>query len=553
MKNKIAITISAVCLTGILFVFGLGILVTRNNNYEQAENNAINYTDTFSELYDGDPGIVSAASGEYRVTVIDATGKVIADSEYGDVSGMENHLNREEIIAAAENKPVTVRRKSETTGRDTIYYAVKKETADSYVFIRTAVNVASVNAYVIKTVPLMLGIAGFAVFCGAFCSVFFASRLVKPLSELKDGLKGIKEGYYFGITTVSTDKEVNEIVAEINSVGETLDETLKELTAERGNLNSIINTISDGIVLLNEGNVQLINEAAEKLFGCTDGVIGKNAVALTDNEKIVDAVSDFSEECEFECELNGRIVRCSVKRVENGALLAVFTDVTAERNSRQIRSEFFSNAGHELKTPLTTIIGFNDIIRQNDKKGALAKYTTQISSSANRMVSLVNDMLKLSELENTVPENVKSVDVAAVAGTVRDDLRVLSDAKNVDVRIEGETHVNATESHVYELLKNLVENSIKYGNENGFVNVRLSEDADGATIEVEDNGIGIEEKYQSRIFERFYRVEESRSRATGGTGLGLAIVKHIVLLYGGDISVKSKLGIGTTITVKFPL
>ena len=169
------------------------------------------------------------------------------------------------------------------------------------------------------------------------------------------------------------------------------------------------------------------------------------------------------------------------------------------------------------------------------------------------MVSLVNDMLKLSELENTVPENVKSVDVAAVAGTVRDDLRVLSDAKNVDVRIEGETHVNATESHVYELLKNLIENSIKYGNENGFVNVRLSEDADGATIEVEDNGIGIEEKYQSRIFERFYRVEESRSRATGGTGLGLAIVKHIVLLYGGDISVKSKLGIGTTITVKFPL
>jgi uncharacterized membrane protein len=192
MKNKIAIYISVICIIAVLLVFGLGILVTKSNNYEQAEDKAVDLANTLSALYDGDYGIVDCVGGTYRVTVIDSTGKVLADTDYADVSGMENHLDREEIIAALNGKPKTVKRKSDTSGDDMLYYAVKKETGENYVFIRAAVHVESINAYIAKTVPIMLGISAFAILCAVFCSIFIASRLVRPLTEVKNGLSGIR-------------------------------------------------------------------------------------------------------------------------------------------------------------------------------------------------------------------------------------------------------------------------------------------------------------------------------------------------------------------------
>jgi two-component system phosphate regulon sensor histidine kinase PhoR len=551
MKNKIAIYISVICIIAVLLVFGLGILVTKSNNYEQAEDKAVDLANTLSALYDGDYGIVDCVGGTYRVTVIDSTGKVLADTDYADVSGMENHLDREEIIAALNGKPKTVKRKSDTSGDDMLYYAVKKETGENYVFIRAAVHVESINAYIVKTVPIMLGISAFAILCAVFCSIFIASRLVRPLTEVKNGLSGIRDGEYKKVAAISSDKEISEIIGDINSLGETLDKTIYELKAERENLNQIVNTINDGIILLCGEDIALINDGAKNLFNCTDKVIGKNAAALTDNGKIIDALSNASEWNSFECEENNRNFICSVKTLENGMVLVVFSDVTAERNSQKIRSDFFSNAGHELKTPLTAITGFNDIIKQNDKSKSFEKYTARISVNADRMLNLVNDMLKLSELENESPDIAEEIKVADVAKQVKNDLQMLADGKKITIEINGTATVKATEPHIYELLKNLVENGIKYGKDNGFVKIKLGESNKKSFIEVSDDGIGIDEKHQSRIFERFYRVEKSRSRATGGTGLGLAIVKHIALLYGGEISIKSKLGFGTTVSVAF--
>ncbi|MEG2450678.1 MAG: ATP-binding protein, partial [Clostridia bacterium] len=510
-----------------------------------------------SSLYDGDNSIANAATKNHRITIIDATGKVLADSDYENVTNMSNHISREEVIAAINGKPSTVLRKSETTGEDMIYYALKKDVGDSYVFIRTAVNIKSVNAYVLKTVPLMFGIAAGAILCAVLCSIFMSMKVIEPLRTVKDGLNNIKDGKYKKISSNSGDKELNEIVGDINSIGETLNSTMAEIESERNNLNQIVNAINDGIVLFDNTSIRLINDSVKDLFGCTDAVIGKSAQALTENRAIIDAVANAVKGTEwnsFECEENHRTLIGSIKPVQNdsnGYILAVFSDMTAERNSQKIRSDFFANAGHELKTPLTAITGFNDLIVQKDKDEAYAKYTAQISSNAERMLNLVNDMLKLSELETASPENINKVNVREVAEMVISDLSVLAENKNTAITIEGDAEVNAAEPHIYELLKNLVENSIKYGKENGNVKVDLSQTAKQAQIVVTDNGIGIDEKHQSRIFERFYRVEKSRSRATGGTGLGLAIVKHIALLYNGEISIKSKLGIGTTITISF--
>lgn len=242
---------------------------------------------------------------------------------------------------------------------------------------------------------------------------------------------------------------------------------------------------------------------------------------------------------------------CNLMKIKNDIYILVLNDITEAKNNEIIRSEFFANASHELKTPLTAIKGFTEVIMFKNTDESLKKPLESINKESNRILILIEDMLKLSKLENVKDITWNAVDLLQLSIEIKEVLQPLYESKNVSLKIEGKASFNGEKEHFYELIKNLVENSIKYNIDNGEVKIVLNQTDSEVTIEVIDNGIGIDVEDRNRIFERFYRVNKSRSRNTGGTGLGLSIVKHITQIYNGNIMLSSTLGKGTSIKIIF--
>lgn len=314
--------------------------------------------------------------------------------------------------------------------------------------------------------------------------------------------------------------------------------------------------MSDGIVVITaDGNIEVMNDNAKLVFGVKNDAISSNYTVLSANEKFISAVSDAVNErinkvFEFTTAAHD-VYLTSIRCLDGGMTIIVLSDITAVKHGEEIRSEFFANASHELKTPLTAIKGFNDVIGIKSKDGDIKTLSAKIDKEVNRVVSLIDDMLNLSKLETTKTPIVEKVDLIAVAREAEESISALARDKNVNIEISGEGTVEMEKDHAYELVKNLMENAVRYNEDGGHVFVSVDEKTDKVTLKVKDDGIGIDEENQSRIFERFYRVNKSRSRETGGTGLGLSIVKHVAELYGAKLTLSSTLGAGTEITVSF--
>jgi len=227
--------------------------------------------------------------------------------------------------------------------------------------------------------------------------------------------------------------------------------------------------------------------------------------------------------------------------------------INENRINAKRREEFFANASHELKTPLTAIKGFTELTAINNKDENIRKYINSITRETERMMSLIGDMLALSELESTPKINPAKISLAAVVGEVRDTVSTGISEKNIAFSTTGDGVIMAEQGHIYELVKNLIENAVRYNVDGGKILVSIKSERKFIHLSVADTGIGIPAEEQERIFERFYRVEKSRSQQSGGTGLGLAIVKHICALYGWKLRVESKVGDGTEVTVEMGL
>ena len=236
-----------------------------------------------------------------------------------------------------------------------------------------------------------------------------------------------------------------------------------------------------------------------------------------------------------------------------GAVVLVF-DVTEQMRAEQSRREFTGNVSHELKTPLQGIIGSAELIASGMvKEEDLPRFVGHIRKEATRLLSLIEDILRLSQLDEGKEMPREDVDLFAVAREVKTDLAAAAAAKNVTLSVSGgETVLHGVRRLLYEILFNLCDNAIKYNKDGGTVAVTVGAKDGICTLQVKDTGIGIPPEEQSRVFERFYRVDKSRSKASGGTGLGLSIVKHAVQYHGGSIAVKSVPDEGTTMTVTFP-
>jgi len=552
MKKKLIIYNLILTFVVLLLMFGLGLLITNSNSTEISEKKIIEITEVYSANYSDD--VVFPDDSDVRVTIIDATGKVLKDSS-GTIS-TENHIDRDEIIAAINGTPKTYVRYSETLGKDMMYYAQKVATGDTYVFVRVAVPMEGINSYVIKSIVPMLAILLCVFTISTVVSVFLSRLILKPLREVKDGLTKVESGSYSKITPATGDEDINEILVGINDLSERLQKDMNTIESERRHLGYVLSNVTDGIAVVDKNlNVVIANDSLKQIFDVKEPE-GKQIEILTADGAFISAISDCAQnkrDAIFEMSYNGRYYLCTARYTQGDWIIAVLSDITQTKESEQVRLEFFANASHELKTPLTSIKGFNDMITLKTASSEIKDYSARISREIDRVINLLSDMLDLSKIENSSLKeaNLVDVDVKEVADEVLESLKPLCAEKEVSISVEGEGGVRAEREHIYELIKNLAENGVRYNNKGGAVKINVSAVKNGTKIVVEDDGIGIDPIHQTRIFERFYRVDKSRSRASGGTGLGLAIVKHICELYGAKITLKSKLGSGTSVTVIF--
>ena len=557
MKKKIIVTNVIIVVFALLILFLSGISITKSINKKQAEERIIDVANIYAENYTSSDKVVKIVPKDYRVTVVDKAGKVLSDSETADVSNMENHIDREEIVAALHGKPVAVTRRSNTTNKDMVYSAVKVDlSAEDYVFVRVSTPVDSVNLYATSTILPNFYVLIAAIIAAVILSVVLTKSLVKPMAEIKNSLIALNNGTFTPSTPSEKDPEINKMLSEINDIGEKLSDTITTVSEDNKKLDYILNNVSDGIVVITaNGNIEVMNDNAKLVFDVKNDAISSNYTVLSANEKFISAVSDAVNErinkvFEFTTAAHD-VYLTSIRCLDGGMTIIVLSDITAVKHGEEIRSEFFANASHELKTPLTAIKGFNDVIGMKSKDDDIRTLSAKIDKEVNRIVSLIDDMLNLSKLETTKTPIVEKVDLVAVAYDAEESISALARDKNVNIEISGEGTVEMEKDHAYELVKNLMENAVRYNEDGGHVFVSVDEKADKVTLKVKDDGIGIDEENQSRIFERFYRVNKSRSRETGGTGLGLSIVKHVAELYGAKLTLSSTLGAGTEITVSF--
>lgn len=557
MKKKIIVTNVIIVVFALLILFLSGISITKSIYKKQAEERIIDVANIYAENYTSSDKVVKNVPKDYRVTVVDKSGKVLSDSETADVSNMENHIDREEIVAALHGKPVAVTRRSDTTNKDMVYSAVKVDlSSDDYVFVRVSTPVDSVNLYATSTILPNFYVLIAAIIAAVILSVVLTKSLVKPMAEIKNNLIALNNGTFTPSTPSEKDPEINKMLSEINDIGEKLSDTITTVSEDNKKLDYILNNVSDGIVVITaNGNIEVMNDNAKLVFDVKNDAISSNYTVLSANEKFISAVSDAVNErinkvFEFTTAAHD-VYLTSIRCLDGGMTIIVLSDITAVKHGEEIRSEFFANASHELKTPLTAIKGFNDVIGMKSKDGDIGTLSAKIDKEVNRVVSLIDDMLNLSKLETTKTPIVEKVDLVAVAYDAEESISALARDKNVNIEISGEGVVEMEKDHAYELVKNLMENAVRYNEDGGHVFVSVDEKSDKVTLKVKDDGIGIDEENQSRIFERFYRVNKSRSRETGGTGLGLSIVKHVAELYDAKLTLSSTLGAGTEITVSF--
>lgn len=485
---------------------------------------------------------------DYRITWIDYDGSVIYDSQ-SNASDMENHMERQEIKQAMEYGYGESSRYSSTLTQRYLYSA--KKLGDGTV-IRLSVSQNTV-------LTLMLGMlqpSCIVIFIALILSLFLASRLsksiVKPLNDINLDDPLSNEGY----------DELSPLLGRIESQQKQLKAQSHELKRKQNEFEAVTSNMNEGLVLLNNnGKILSINHSAKKLLSAGGECIGQDILTVNRTlelqgllEKAINGssgeiVMEFGGE---EYQINSSPVMSGSK--VSGAVILMF-DVTEKEKSEQMRREFTSNVSHELKTPLHSISGYaellnNGMVRQED----ITRFAGKIYTESQRMIKLVEDIIGLSRLDEGAEEMKREdVDLYALSQETVQSLAKHAEEAHVTLSLSGtSTVINAVPQLIRGIIYNLCDNAIKYNRDGGSVDIEVGSDDSEALLKVSDTGIGIAPEHQNRIFERFYRVDKSHSKAVGGTGLGLSIVKHAALIHDAAIELESVVGEGTSITVRFP-
>lgn len=553
---KITLLISAAL---IIFAVVVGVVIA-NNNSRLMNNELIRLTNVYAEyaaITSADEvANISDKDKDVRITVITLDGRVIADS-LADSESLDNHLNRTEIQNAlnGDNDSVVIRY-SETANTDLMYYAVKVNIGDTEVFVRASMPSVNMDTYMI-TAAIIISVLTIVIIA---ISVLIANNLAKsslmPLESVRISLENIKEGKYTNIMPHEKYTEINGMLSSINDVADSLSQTMANLNKEKLKLQYLTENMAQAVIATNANdNVVMSNAKATALFG---ELIGRNIELLLCDKQLIEAYhnSEVNNISTVVIEKNKKYYRISISTTpldkEEIHKIILITDITKIKLAELERREFFANCSHELKTPLTVIKGYSELLKNKMVKGEKAdKYYDSIINDSDRLLGMIDDMLTLSRLDEKINGKPQEINLFS---RINEIIRAVSDTdtKGVTYTVKGDKNsiVKMSPSNFEALFKNVIENAFKYNKPSGSVDINIEETDKNITATIKDSGIGIANEDLPRVTDRFYRVNRNDNNVNG-YGLGLAIVKHVAELSGIDFSIDSTLGEGTTVTLVF--
>lgn len=483
----------------------------------------------------------------YRLTWIAADGSVLYDTKT-DAESLENHASRAEVSQALTTGTGESTRYSSTLMEKTMYYA--QRLADGTV-LRISISRATVGMIAVGMLQPLLIVLIVALILSGLLARRLSRRIVDPLNSLDLEHPLDNDAY----------EELSPLLKRIHRQHVEIQTQLRELHERTDEFTQITGSMREGLVLLDEhGSILSINAAAQALFGADAQCVGRDFLTIERSHEISAAIQAAVADghSEVRAERAGRVYQFDISRITSdgkflGTVILAF-DITEQEFAERNRREFTANVSHELKTPLQGIIGSAELIENGMvKPDDLPRFVGHIHAEAARLVTLIDDIIRLSQLDEGDAMPTEPVDLLAVSQEAAENLQDAAAARSVTVGVTGQPAViPGVRRLIYEIVYNLCDNAIKYNRDGGRVDVTVAADADGSSITVADTGIGIAPEHQGRVFERFYRVDKSHSKASGGTGLGLSIVKHAVQYHHGRIELESTPGTGTTIRVVFP-
>ena len=511
-----------------------------------------------------------------RITVMRADGTVIADSE-ADPARMENHRQRPEFVDAAFRGEGVNARPSDTLKTDLLYVArpvhdlagkTVTDPAGQPYYARLAVHLDQLHH---KLSVLYTGLATAAgasiVVAGVIC-YFFARRHTEPISDLTHFADALSRGE-LGRRTMREEKgEISTLATSLNTMAESLARLIEQTHQDKAELLTILSSMSEGVIATDTlQRILIVNDAAGRLLGFDPAqAVGRHLWQVIRNDQIIKAAGEVvtgqSRKLISVGPVSARhldVTLCTFPS-EGPAhgLVIVAHDITQSFQYQELRKEFVANVSHELRTPLTVIKGFVETLQDGawrDERKA-PEYLSTIHRHTNQLTNLVSDLLELSKLESTgLSPRRAPVDLGLVIRKAHELLTpaVQKKAQTLLVDVPGDLPtLKGNADYLERAVANLIDNASKYTPDGGQIRVRANANGQSVTVEVSDNGIGIPQDDIPRIFERFYRVDRSRSREMGGTGLGLSIVKHVAQVHGGQIEVDSTPGKGSTFRLKLP-
>lgn len=540
LASAIVLVLGMACVLGVFYQYFGGQIIGELKKEAQ-------YLSYGVEL-EGEKYLEQIGDQDSRLTYIDKDGNVLYDS-MADEDSMENHRDREEFQEAERNGFGQAERMSDTLSERTLYYAVRL--SDDSV-LRVSSTQDSVLALTVQLIPPALGILAVLIILAGIFASRMASHIVGPINSLDLDHPEENEIY----------EEVAPLLSKIHRQSGQIRQQLEEARRNQEEFGIITENMQEGLLVIDAYTMILSgNSSVWRMFRVWEPKIGESVYSLDRTEnfrRLIEQVLE-GEHGSTLLRIDNEYINLIANPVSRdgktvGAVLVLMNE-TEKVERENLRREFSANVSHELKTPLTSISGYAEIIQGGLVKDEdIKKFSGRIYKEAQRLIQLVEDTIKISQLdEGENPYEWEDTDVYAVAKDVCGHLKDVAWKKNVHLFIEGRKTVCRTVRHILEeILYNLCDNGIKYNREDGTVSIHIREEGENVRILVKDNGIGIPGEDVNRVFERFYRVDKSHSREIGGTGLGLSIVKHGVTFLGGTIDLVSEVGKGTEITVILP-
>lgn len=565
MKKKIIRTILGVL---ILSVIILTILFTKIIDHQYMEN----IKQDLSENNDFVISIMKSNNGidkdsffkenlgirKMRVTYINSLGNVILDSK-ADKESMDNHNNRPEIIEARKNGIGYSLRYSASLRKNMLYVATAVE--GGYI-IRSSMPVDIINSFEKRFVSYYLVVLVIVLIFAVFVSYRLAQIIVKPIKDLKTITFQVANGKVYKRIVNFPNDEIGDLAKAFNNMSDKLQKSLKETTVKQIRLEAILKSMDSGVIAIDKDyKLIMINPYAKEIFGINKDIIGYKLMDMIRDFELENVFKHSSEEYSEikllwpkERELRIRTAEI-ISEGEAIGTVAVVQDITDIRRLENMRSQFVANVSHELKTPLTSIKGFAETLKDVEDAEQRDKFLDIINDEAERLTRLINDILILSSLEQHREGKTENINVNEVVEEVYELMKHTADTKEIEIDLSTSQLPNITgdRDKLKQAIINLVDNAIKYSEARAQISMVTRLEENKCVIIVEDTGVGMSKEHLNRIFERFYRIDKARSRAQGGTGLGLAIVKHIVLNFRGTIDVESEIGKGTRFTIRIPV